>query len=91
MKGTILITRCEFQKVVGEEEYCHYILCLHKYKALTTFYLQENTYAEINNFARDYKETAQPLSCPQHFSGNGLGKKLLSYYSVPFLLFLIQR
>jgi len=30
----------------GEEEFCHYIVGLHKHKTLTTFYLQENTYAE---------------------------------------------
>jgi hypothetical protein len=29
----------------GKEEFCHYIPCLHKYKTLTIFYLQENTYA----------------------------------------------
>jgi len=46
VKGTILITRRELQKVGGEEEFYHYILCLHKYRTLTTFYLQVNTYAE---------------------------------------------
>ena len=29
VKGTILITRCELQKVEGEAEFCHYILYIY--------------------------------------------------------------
>lgn len=45
-KGTILITRCELQKV-GERKNFINIYCVYKkYQKLKVFYLQENTYAE---------------------------------------------
>jgi hypothetical protein len=66
--------------------YCVYPNIRHWQPSTCRKILEQN----IITFVRDYKDTAPTQSHPQLFSDNGLGKKS-SYYSVPFLFFLIQR
>ena len=67
----------------GKEEFCYYMLCLHKYEilTLTVFCLQENTYAEHTEVCVSL-HGARPHPCHQ-FSVPGLGKKFLSYIQCP--------
>lgn len=75
----------------GKEEFCHYILCLHKYKILTftIFYLHENAYAEHTEVCVSLQgvSSTPPL---HHFSDRGLGKISCLIFSALLILSYIK-